>query len=229
MSRIKECHMLWRADFGLLRYRAYFPLRSRCRAEGVRRIGESTPYYLFHPAAAASAVRLDAAVRAEGRSLKAIAVLRDPAERAWSHYCHGRRLGIESMSFVEALEREDERTRDDPFSHRHHSYRARGLYAEQLARWFAALGRDRVLVLEFGDLLTMDESLRERLRLFLGVDHAFSGRFPGLNAGKGEPMPEDARRLLRRSFEGPDRELAHLLGMRCSWMAPPSPDRPGAT
>lgn len=218
MSRIKECHVLWKADWSLRQYRAFFPPRSKCRAPAVKHVGDSTPYYLFHPTAAISAQRLDTALRAEGRTLRAIVVLRDPVERAWSHYQHARRQGTETLSFREAFAAEAGRLAQSAFSHQHHSYQSRGRYAEQLERWFAALGRERMLVLEFRELLAMDVSLRERLRSFLQLEAPFTGEMPRSNAGKGERIPEELRAMLEESFLAPNRALERLLGVRYPWM-----------
>ena len=41
--------------------------------------------------------------------MKAILMLRDPVERAHSHYTHEAARGFEQLTFEEALEREQER------------------------------------------------------------------------------------------------------------------------
>ena len=126
---------------GLDAYRGAFPTTARLRrierrADGPVIVGEATPYYLFHPAAADRAVQ----------------ILRDPVERAWSHYRHEVELGYETLDFEAALEREVERLAGeadrllaDPsatsFAHQHHGYAARGRYLEQLERWWAAFPR----------------------------------------------------------------------------------------
>lgn len=219
MSRIKECHVLWKSGWNMREYRAFFPLRARCFAEGVRHVGESTPYYLFHPEAATSAKRLADAVAAEGRALRAIAVLRDPVARAWSQFQHAQRQGAEQLTFLEALSAEESRLRASAFLLQHHSYQARGLYAEQLERWFAVLGRERVLVLEFRELLAMDNATRERIRAFLGLENPLEGVFPSVNRGGSERVPAEAGARLSRFYEEPNRQLEQLLGMRFSWMS----------
>jgi hypothetical protein len=218
MSRIKECHVLWKHAWSLREYRAYFPLRAQCRFPMVKCVGESTPYYLFHPSAANAARKLDAAVSSSELSLRAIAVLRDPVERAWSHYQHAVRLGFETQSFEGALQAEDGRLVESDFAMQHLSYQARGLYAHQLERWFEVLGRERILVIEFNELRAMSGDLRVRLRNFLGLDGAFLADFPKMNVGAGEPMPRDARALLCERFQKPNRDLESLLGVRYEWM-----------
>jgi hypothetical protein len=136
-------------------YRSHFPTTAT-RALAARRLGhpvvagEASPYYLYHPLAPAraAAVAPDALV---------IASLRDPVERAWSHFKERRSNGTEPLDFPEAIEAEPQRLageearieKDDgylSFVHRHMSYVDQGRYAPMLERWFDAYGRDRVMV-----------------------------------------------------------------------------------
>lgn len=212
MSREKECNVLTRREATRLGYRAYFPLRHHCRARGVRRVGEATPYYLFHPLAPTRAAEWLAGVRA-------IAILRDPVARAWSHYRHSIRLGHDDLPFVEALEREPERiAAGDGDGFRRHSYAARGDYAPQLARWFDAIGRDRVLVIGFGEFMRSTDTVMPRIASFLGVEDRFARTVPDRNRGSdmGE-MPAAAREMLVERFRRPNEELRALLGAIPAW------------
>ena len=58
--------------------------------------GEATPYYLFHPHAPARAA-------AVAQDAKIVAILRDPVDRAYSHYGERVRHGAETLSFEDAL------------------------------------------------------------------------------------------------------------------------------
>ena len=150
----KEIHFFDNNWFrGLDWYRRYFPLRARM---GGRITGEASPYYLFHPAAAGRVAETLPDVRL-------IAVLRDPVERAYSAYQLARRQGHETLEFEEALAREverlageEERILADPryasVAHRRFSYRTRGLYAEQLERWYERFPREQLLVVRSEDL-----------------------------------------------------------------------------
>src|SRR5438093_4320202 len=83
-------------DRGLPWYRGHFPTRmtaERIRArEGTFATGEGSPYYLFHPLAAE---RIAAALP----GVKLVALLRDPVERASSHWVHEAERGFEQLSF----------------------------------------------------------------------------------------------------------------------------------
>ena len=66
-------------------------------AEPEQRCGEITPYYLFHPQAAAR-------VREALPQAKLIVLLRDPVERTLSQYFHSRRHGFEPLGLEAALD-----------------------------------------------------------------------------------------------------------------------------
>ena len=122
-------------------YRAHFPVRP----PGVLSF-EASPYYLFDP-------EVPARVAAALPEARFVALVRDPAERAYSHYLHSVSYGVEPLSFADALDAEPERLRAGGHeARRRFSYAARGRYAEQLARWHAAVGRERVLVLRTEEL-----------------------------------------------------------------------------
>lgn len=185
--------------------------------------GESSPGYLFHPHAPDRARRLLPGVRA-------VVLLRDPVQRAYSHYRHERRLGFETEpTFARAVEREDERTAAallavelDPerVSHemRHFTYVARGRYAEQLARWTDALGRDRVLVVMSSDLFGEPRRVLDEVETFLGLDPWQPDELgPNDMLGGGPPLDPGLERELRGRFSDSDAELAQMLGRGLGW------------
>lgn len=83
---------------------------------------------------------------------KILIVLRNPADRAWSHYKHLIRDGRESLSFEEALSREEERI-ESGWEFSWH-LKQMGLYSRQVQRYFDFFGRDQVQVFLFEDLQT---------------------------------------------------------------------------
>jgi hypothetical protein len=160
-------------------YRMSFPTREekrRLEERWNRRIlmGESSPYYIFHPAVPKRMSLLVPRVRV-------IVLLRNPVDRAISHYFHSARKGYETLEMEEAFAREEERLdgeaerlmSDDryvSFAHRHLSYLSRGRYAEQLARWFEYFDREQVLVLQSERLFDQTEDILARVFEFLGCE-----------------------------------------------------------
>jgi hypothetical protein len=192
---------------GLRWYRSHFPVRRAPR----QFTGEASPYYLFHP----DAPRRAALVLP---STRFIALLREPSARAVSHYLHNRARGVEPLDLDEALALETARLADDPTGrhHRLYSYVARGLYAEQVRRWRAAVG-DRLLVLLSDELFDDPRQTFERVQAFIGLDPWEPPDLPAHPTHRSEPaMTPATGRRLQETFASPNRELAELLGRELS-------------
>lgn len=216
----KEVHFLsmhWTRGEGW--YRAHFPLRARKagRRPTAPLTFEATPYYLFHPLAPPRAAELvpDA---------KLLVLLRDPVTRAWSHYRHMVRLGLEPLSFREAIEAEPVRLagevarmqsdpRYDAVHHRRYSYLARGAYAEQLQQWLRHFPADRVLVLRSEALFDEPARCYGRVLEFLGLPQWAPSSFPVHTKLSPLPrgMPAEARRRLEEHFAPANQQLEALL------------------
>ena len=210
-------------------YLTHYPLRTRGvalrRQYGVQpAVGELTPCYLFHP-------RVPERVHAFDPSLRLIAVLRDPVERAYSQYQMQVRKRGETISFEDALDREDEylnrelgRLRDDPTyvssTGYRRSYVARGRYAEQLERWLALFARDQLLVLTSEELWADHENAMRAVTGFLGVPEWHPTSYPHQSAGSHAPMALETRERLARVFAPENRRLEELLGRELDWTGP---------
>jgi hypothetical protein len=204
-SDIKGVHGFDRAR-GTWWYRSHFPTRPT-RALAARRsgggpvvAGEATPYYLHHPHAAARAAAVVPGARL-------VVLLRDPVERAWSHWKEQRRRGFEPLeTFEEALEAEParlageaERLAADPgyrsFAHEHQSYAATSRYTEALARWQEAFPPEQLLVLRSEDLFTDPQATFARVLAFLGLQPAQLAEVAPFNRIAGTLAPATRARL----------------------------------
>jgi Sulfotransferase domain len=217
----KEVHFLSRHwDRGEGWYRAHFPLRARKtgRRSAAPLTFEATPYYLFHPLAADRAAELLPDARL-------LVLLRDPVARAWSHYRHMVRLGLEPLSFEQAIEAEPARLAGevarllsdpgyDAVRHRRYSYLARGAYAEQLQRWLNHFPADRILVLRSEALFDDPARCYRRVLEFLGLPPWAPPSFPVHTKQSPAPrgMPPEVRRRLQEHFAPANRQLEALLG-----------------
>lgn len=210
---------------GIQWYRAHFPVadiaRRRAGRHGPPVAFEASGYYLYHPQAAE---RLGHDMPA----MKLVAMLRDPVERAYSAHKHELTRGYERESFGRALELEDdrlagevERMRADPgyasFAHRHHSYRHRGQYAEQLERVYEFFPRAQVHVIDSAAYFSQPAREYRQLLAFLGL-RPFEPAFTAANARPGPPMDPGCRRMLEEHFRSHDERLAKLLGRQPTWV-----------
>jgi hypothetical protein len=197
-------------------YRGQFPLRSAGRL-----VGEASPSYLFHPLAPER-------VRSLLPDVRLIALLRDPVERAYSQYQHEVALGREPLSFEDALEAEEERTRGeverlvaDPRAFSRdwwdHTYAARGLYAEQLERWLAVFPRNQLLVVATDELGEKPAETYAAVLSFLGVEPHALDDYPRVFDRDYAPMRRETRAALAERFAEPNRRLERLLGRDFAW------------
>ena len=200
-------------------YRSYFPKRrklERCDALTF----EASPCYMFNPLAPARMAKLvpDAAL---------VVLLRNPVERAISHYFHERRRGRETLGIMGALEAEETRlaTAIDTQDYKdlcwiNQSYVARGRYAEQLERVFAHFERERVLVLESADFFINPAPTVAHVFNFVGLaqpSNTIDYRPVGTGSNR-QKVSNDVSAFLADAFREPDRKLADLLGYKMSWM-----------
>jgi hypothetical protein len=217
---IKEVHFF---DVNFFRgqnwYRSHFPLKSQV-GEG-KITGEGSPYYLFHPT-------VHQRVKSVCPGCKFLVMLRDPVDRAFSHYHHELRKGRESLSFEQALDAEAgrlegqaEAVAGDPRAQsmalQHFSYLARGRYAEQLERWFSVFPRDQFLILFSSSLNSEFGSTMSRVYSFLGLPSTSIDKPRHSNVGKYDEMPAESRQFLQEYFAEPDKQLAELLDCELPW------------
>ena len=172
MSSRKEVHLFdapeysraWTPEQIDLRYRPFF-----AHCEGARVRGEGTPIYLYFSEIAGELARYNPA-------LKLIVLLRDPVERAISHYYMEKSRDAERLPLGLALLCEpfrlrrcrDPRTRGSAM--RFASYRSRGLYSRQLRNLYRHFDPDRVLVLRTSELQECHDAVLRRVFRFLDVD-----------------------------------------------------------
>ena len=135
---------------------------------GARILGEATPSYMFVPEIGRDLARYNP-------DLKLIVLLRDPVERAISHYYMEKGRGRERRPLWFALLREPFRLRrcrnrrvQGSVTHRC-SYRSRGLYSLQLRNLYRFFDRDQVLVVGSRELSERHDEVLVRVFEFLGV------------------------------------------------------------
>lgn len=189
-------------------YRSYMPTRMTrslvAHRTGVRPVvGEASPYYLFHPAAATRA-------RAMVPEARLLVLLRDPALRAHSHWKERRRSGAEPLEFLAALDAEQGRLageRDrllaDPtatsYAWEQQSYLTQSRYAESLRPWIDAFGRDRVLVLASEDYYNDPLRVLGDVDEFLGLPRRQRSTSVIRNAAPGADLTTETLTRLRRA------------------------------
>ena len=214
---------------GMAWYRGHFPLRRTAERISARygvpaRTFESSPYYMYHPQAAAR-------IAADLPYCKIVVLVRDPVERAYSQHAHEVARGFEAetdFGSVLALEparlhRQEERLSRDPdyysFAHQHHAYRARGEYARYLDVLAHHIQRNRIHVVESERFFAEPEQTYDGVLEFLGLPtNLVRPPFERHNASpRTAEMDPGVRRALTEHYVPHDEALVNWLGRTPIW------------
>jgi hypothetical protein len=155
-------------------------------------------------------------------------LLRNPVDRAYSHFLLERSRGDEILDFAAALDAEAERldgeearlARDPAYvstPHKHASYASRGDYARQLETWFGIFPREQMLVIRSEDLYERSPETFARVAQFLGISPDVRIPFTAHNQMSGPPLDVAIRRRLSQHFAPSNARLADLLGWDPGW------------
>jgi hypothetical protein len=129
-------------------------------------VGEASPLYLYTEQTPGLVARTIPDVRI-------ITVVRDPAERALSHFTYmwagDQDAGLDGF---ETAVRAELPLADSPYRPGTHFLRL-GRYARQLRRWGDVVPRDRLLVLDYRELTGSTGTAMRRVTGFVGVDPEF--------------------------------------------------------
>jgi len=214
LSRVKEVHFFddetrdWaRPDYD--DYHAGFD------APGGRPCGEATPIYLYWPQALER-------ICAYNPAMRLVVALRDPVERAWSHWRMEYARGAEREPFAWCIRQGRQRLFDAELPlapwghHREFSYVERGFYAEQLVRLFGLFPREQALVIRAEDLRAEPAATLDRVRRFLGLAEAPALLRREVHVGQdidygAEPTAEDIA-WLRQVYARDQARLKSLVG-----------------
>lgn len=126
-------------------------------------VGEGSVSYLFY-------TQTPAKIKAAIPDVKIIILLRDPVERAFSHYLMDYRMGLVDLPFEEIVYKKGNNKRLDLY---YQQYVELGLYHEQVKRYFDLFGEKQVKIYLQEDLRSNTEGVILDLYDFLGIDKSF--------------------------------------------------------
>jgi hypothetical protein len=223
-AKKKEIHFFdFHYGHGYEWYKKHFPAPNGSKDNKRLITGEATPYYVFHP-------HVPSRAKESLPNIKLILLLRDPVERAFSHYKYHVKLNIEPLSFEEAVKTETERTagewekmlrdgRYQSYNLQMYSYLARGVYFSQLERWFAHFPREQILLLKSEELFNNPERVFSDAVHFLDLpDHRLES-YKKFNPSKIDSIPISTQQYLRNYFRPHNYRLYELIGRDLAWPA----------
>ena len=183
--------------------------------------GEATPYYLQNPHAPKRVYDLNS-------NMKLIVLLRNPVDRAFSHYNRRLKNGTEKLSFEEATDQEKNRIEgemekmeqnEDYFSYTYHqlSYISAGLYVLHLKRWLQCFPIEQILILENDEFLCNTQTIYNQTLEFLDLPKWNLSNYEKFEKSKPFQMDPKTRKKLLEYCKPFNEELYSLIGRRFEW------------
>lgn len=203
-------------------YHSHFPLPHELGRH--RMTYEATPEYLYYPEATERIFKYDP-------KIKLIVLLRDPVERAfsaWSMYCSFGEGDYRPLIYAPRRETRgfDESVRDELNEIQsckttlEPGYVRRGLYYEQLLRYFKFFQYEQLLILDSYELKGNTSGVVEQTINFLGLpEYRHQGEWPPIHVGRYEKtqIPSATVRLLREFYKPYNEKLYQLLDHDFGW------------
>ena len=191
--------------------------------------GEATPDYIFDPNAPRR-------VAEHLPKSKLIVLLRNPIDRAYSHYLHNVRAsksydpGRETLSFEDAIAKEEERLKgekekllQDPsyfsYNYLHYSYLSKGVYVDQLKNWFELFPKENFLILKSEDFFANPPEIFNQVLEFLNLQKWELLEYKAYNTRKKDEvgLNPSTRAFLKDYFQPYNQSLCQLTGIDFDW------------
>jgi hypothetical protein len=182
--------------------------------------GEATPYYLIHPYAPERIYKVMP-------NTKIIILLRNPIDRAFSHYNFTIRQHYEPLTFEEAIEKERERIEPEfeklvnnpyarSFAYQIYTYLKTGIYVDHLKAYYNFFPKDQILILNYEKFFSNVPNSMRIVTDFLNIDK-FEFACKVLNKGSYQGMNPKTREKLRKYFRLHNQRLYELIGETYDW------------
>jgi Sulfotransferase domain len=189
--------------------------------------GEGSPDYLFDVHAPQRIVK-------NLPNAKIIVLLRDPVDRAYSHYLHNARASWdpnrENLSFEDAIAAEPERLDGEyekllqdesyfSYNYMHYSYLKRGFYADQLKIWLQLFPQEQILILKSEDFFAQPSIAFQEVLSFLQLSSWEPKKFQLFNTRnkKSTGLNNNTKEKLKEYFYEQNLALNDLLKQDFGW------------
>jgi hypothetical protein len=220
-ASVKEVHYFdYNFDKGQEWYESHFdPVIGNESDQDGKITGEASPYYIFHPL-------VPLRVKALLPDIKLIVLLRNPVDRAISHYYHEVRMGAETLSLEDAISSEEKRMKDQheitmtgqySFNHQNFSYTSRGIYVDQLQRWFDIFPKNRFKIIKSEDFFSAPSKIISEVFDFLCVNDHHLSKYEQHNIGDYMPANTKIRQELTDYFKPYNEKLYSFLDVDFNW------------
>lgn len=151
---------------------------------------------------------------------KLIVLLRNPVDRAISHFYRLKGLNWEGRSLDRAINDEIERLAQNPeyiIGEEPGNYLARGRYVEFIQNWLAFFPKEQLLILKSEDFYADVAATVQQVLAFLDLPEYQLSEYQNANPGAYQRVNESVRELLSDYFKSYNQELEEYLGRKFDW------------
>ena len=215
---VKEIHFFDKYfQRGVNWYRTCFPLFMPKNSL----TGEASPSYGISP-------YIPKRIKKLVPNAKFIILLRNPIDRAYSHYNREKFLNNEPLSFADAILQEENRTKNEYekmlqnefyFSdeYRTYSYLKNGIYVDKLKRWFDIFPREQFLILQTEEFEKNPSKIYNQTLEFLGLSKWELDDYKKFRFNKKLDIDPSLRNKLVDYFKPHNQRLFDLLDRKFNW------------
>jgi hypothetical protein len=177
--------------------------------------GEDTPFYFWNPVAAKR-------IFETLPNVKLIILLRNPIDRAYSHYNNAVRIGVEKFPFEEQIKKELDSLKSSNEANyerfvKQPSYLAVGIYADQLQIWTKLFKWEQLLIISTEDLEKTPIQTLNSVFKFLNLPEYEVKNPEKRKAAKYDKMNPKTREMLIEYFRPHNEKLYKMIGKRFDW------------
>ncbi len=206
-------------------YRSYFPIFFNKFRDSRNLTGEASATYIFHPFAMERIKKLIP-------NVKLIVTLRNPTDRAYSHYEDYRRGGNsvdEKYTFEETIKQEkdrlelynqkffDDKVHEEDVKSLQIPYMYLGLYFEHLTKLFKIFPKNQILILKNEDLKINTQQTLNKVFKFLNIIEYVIPDLKKRKVGSYNEMQKETRELLNNFYKPYNEKLEKLLDTKFNW------------
>lgn len=178
----------WSSKYPVRSLDAYQTLFGQVRGE--RAVGEVSPHYLANP-------RTAGCIRRYLPSVRLVAILRHPVDRAYSSFLFHTRDGRERRTFERAIEEELAGVRREMLGYGQLHYLRLGRYHELLQPYYELFAREQIAIFLFSELQRDPAAFMKEVFQLLEVDEEFVPDVSRRHNVSGIPKSFLVRLLLR--------------------------------
>jgi|SaaInlStandDraft_2_1057019.scaffolds.fasta_scaffold08118_3 hypothetical protein len=203
---------------GIKWYKSNFPIKLSMNKKIT---GEATPFYFIHPDAPKRIHELIP-------NVKLIIMLRNPIDRAFSHYQMEYRHEKEKCSFEDALENENSRIEgqfekllNDSNYYNHdffsRSYCHTGMYYNHLKRWMNIFPKEQCFIIDSDRFNEEPDLWYNKTLKFLNQKEFHLEEYKKMKKAKYSPVKDQTRKKLQEFFEPYNEKLYKLIDFNFNW------------